>query len=206
MCILPKQTGKGIAANKFSSTERELYGYLYALETWCCSEAGNNARTQVVQLWGDNKGAISVASSMKGGITTFPVVARIHLLAVRENINVSFIWALQTDVKLRLADEFSKRIDEWDWRLSRKLLQQQVGTTTTKEGIQHQGRAAWPLQVDLFTSDLASICPVYIAEHLDRTCAGVNSLHMAWNDLPSGLGRERPICYAVPLYPSYHWF
>ena len=89
----------------------------------------------------------------------------LHLLAMRHQLLLAFVWRPRTHALLQHADAlFSKVQDASDWRLSRAFVRTQL-FQQTEFGLP---------DVDMFASDWASQVPVYVSVHWDGQCVAVD--------------------------------
>lgn len=182
----------------FSSTEREVLGILRAVEEVGRTgflEAGVSRALQVIC---DNQGAVSALTHMRGGPAIFPLVAKVHLLALKTNLVLSFAWRPRTTTEVRKADYLSKVVDYDDWWLSRTVLNAQVGA----QGKYWAERGFWPPHCDLFGSQGAHVVSRYFSREWDGQSVGQDAMSKAWAAWPSGLraetSKDRPVMYAFP--------
>lgn len=173
----------------FSSTEREVRGFLAALCALARSHPGR-VKGADVQLWGDSKGAVSDCRRMKGGPTVFPAVLQLYQLAFELQAQLSFVWLPREDERVQAADALSRKPDPSDWRFSRKFAAEQM---FNRAGFQHP-------DIDVFASRQAHVCPVYFSEQYDGISAGVNGLLQSWTQWPPQAERRpgRPVCFMFP--------
>jgi hypothetical protein len=72
----------------------------------------------LVQIWGDNQGAISAAQHMRGRVQ-LALVAELHMEAFQSGLSLSLVWCPRETAQLKRADALSKPSDPSDWQLSR---------------------------------------------------------------------------------------
>lgn len=108
----------------FSSTVREVRGTLRGLQAL---HAAHPALTKGhIQLWGDNLGAISACTPLRGNRLVFAEVKALFTWVWSHQLTLSFVWKPRTQQGLQLADFLSEWEGPADWRLSREHLRKHV--------------------------------------------------------------------------------
>ena len=178
-------------AGGFSSTEREVRGYLVAAQGLARAQPRAMEGCEL-QIWGDNQAAVADCQRMRGTQRVFPAVLDLYRWAADWRVQLSFVWVPREDENLRLADALSKVADPSDWRLSRTIAQEQI---FSQPGFQ-------PPDIDCFASYGARMCSVYFSAEYDGVSAGVDGMLQPWNRRPGPVAAqaaaEEPVCYWFP--------
>ena len=172
-------------AGSFSSTAREVHGYIAALSALAKEqpEAVQGANVQIVS---DSSAAVADCERMAGNAAVFPAVRQLHLLAWQLQAMLSFIWQPRDSPELVLADGLSRLPDPTDFAFSQSIAQQQIF-------------GPWGVMptLDCFGSLNAQMCDTYFAAVNDGHCAAVNGLLQRWDQQPGTPG-VKPLCWVFP--------
>lgn len=183
---------------KLSSTESEARGIFKALQEGLRGGAIPSDGTGAVQVVCDNRGTVSAMTYMRGGRQVFPVVARVHLLARRHGLVLSFAWKPRQTPEVVVADAYSKLQDPTDWRLSRTVLKSQV-MAQAKEWVD---KGFFPPDVDMMASCEAHQVPTYVAGFWDGACAAQDAMAHNWAEWPAAMSKPhrqgRPRVFVFP--------
>ena len=184
-----------------ASTVRELAGMLVATQQLLLTRRHWLPRGSTLQLISDSAGGCSVLLYMRGGRTTFPWVARIHLLLAEHGVALEVSWQPRETAAIRAADALSKPVDPADWRLSWRYVDTQIASRA-RAALPTQMK--WPPAVDLFASCEAHqrCCAHYYAEVYDARCTAADAFLQDWAALPGSYPPVRsqpaPLVFAFP--------
>ena len=138
---------------------------------------------------------------MRGGTTSFPWVAKLHLAAARPGVVIAVSWQPRTSPVMRIADAYSKYQDPTDWRLSWTFVGQQIARHAHSVV---RGAHTWPPAIGLFASVAAKrqCCAAYYSEIYDRRCLAADAFLQGWAPVPSTYppvwAARRPLLFAFP--------
>jgi hypothetical protein len=128
-CSFSEEEQHRMDENSFSSTEREVRGFLAALVAVHRSDLGTLAGKRV-QIWSDGSAAVHDCTRMRGTATIFRAVRELYKLAFQLQIQMEFLWVPRSHPDLVLADRLPVRIGHFPVQLlvSKYSLSQDLGT------------------------------------------------------------------------------
>lgn len=176
-----------VAANQFSSTTREVEGFVAAYRE--LQRTGTLHDRKHVQIWTDSQAAFADCTRMRGTPEVFQAVATLHLLAWQDGVMLEFVWVPRSHQFLQYADHLSKLQDPTDWCFSRTfahtLIFEPLSTTP---------------DIDCLASHSAHVCNTYFSELFDGHCCAVDGLRQPWDQWPSTVRatRAKPLCWVFP--------
>lgn len=186
---------------EFSSTERELWGFLVALQGLMAARPGLICSGKAVQITSDSQAACHAAEKMRGNERTFPAVCALHLWAWLRRLELTFSWQPRTSEDMVYADWLSKYEDPTDWALSHNVVQQQI-----VDRLPAALRASLhPWDGDLFASSAAcQPCSWYFATVWDSSCAAVDAMLWPWDRAPARHAAHASVQPRLFAFPPPH--
>lgn len=104
----------GVGWDALSSTERELYGLLFALRTW-----GSKLERRKVRCNCDNQAAILIARKGSAKQSLHGLALSLYQISKRFHIEIVYFW-IPRELN-EVADELSREIDFDDWSIKDSL-------------------------------------------------------------------------------------
>jgi ribonuclease HI len=174
-------------SNNFSSTEREVTGFIVALQE--LHRTGRLKQTGTVQIWTDSQAAYADCLRMRGTPTVFAAVRTLYTFAWEQGVNLEFVWVPRTHELLTHADQLSKLEDPTDWGFSRKFAESQIFNVVHRKP-----------SLDCLASAEVHMCETYFSTVFDGKCVAVDGMLQPWNTWPARAHHRtgKPFCWVFP--------